>query len=90
MNIAVVGATGMVGQNFLKLLDERNFPVSQLRLFASPKKTHRKLLFRSQEYKVSPLRENSFKNLDIVFFSAGEDVSRQWAPKAIQAGSMGD
>ena len=88
MNIAIVGVTGMVGQNFLKLLKERTFPVTELRLFASKKNEGKKLLFRSQELTVQSLQEDSFNNLDIVFFSSGEEISQQWAPKAAQAGAM--
>ena len=88
MNIAIVGATGMVGQNFLKLLDDRAFPVNTLKLFASKKSEGKKLLFRSQEWTLTSLREGCFNNLDIVFFSSGEEISQQWAPKAAQAGAM--
>lgn len=88
MNIAIIGATGMVGQNFLKLLNERNFPITELRLFASKKNEGKKLSFRSQELTVKSLQEDSFNNLNIVFFSSGEEISRQWAPKAAQAGAM--
>ena len=87
MNIAIVGATGMVGQNFLKLLNERNFPVTELRLFTSKKNEGKKISFRSQEFIVQSLQENCFSKLDIAFFSAGEEISRQWAPKAAQAGA---
>ena len=88
MNIAIVGATGMVGQKFLQLLEERAFPVNELRLFASQKSIGKKLFFRSREWIIQTLREDSFDNLDIVFFSSGEEISRQWAPKAAQAGAV--
>ena len=84
MNTAIVGATGMVGQNFLKLLEERNFPVNTLQLFASKKNEGKKLMFRSQELTIQSLNQNSFNNVEIVFFSAGEEISRQWAPTAAQ------
>ena len=88
MKIAIVGATGMVGQNFLKLLNERNFPVTELRLFARKKNEGNQILFRSKEFTIKSLKEDCFQNLDIVFFSSGEEISRQWASKAAQAGAM--
>ena len=87
MNIAIVGATGMVGQNFLNLLRERSFPVNELKLFSSKKNEGKKISFRSQEFTTQSLQEDCFNNLDIAFFSAGEEISRQWAPKAVQAGA---
>ncbi len=82
MKIAVVGATGLVGQTFLRLMEERNFAVRHLRLFASQKKSARSLVFRSQEYPVEILKKSCFKGVDIAFFSAGEDISRKWAGEA--------
>ncbi len=88
INVGIVGTTGMVGQKFLKLLEERNFPVSELRLFASPKNEGKKIIFRSQELTINVLKEGGFSNLDIVFFSSGEEISQEWAPKAEKAGAM--
>ena len=88
MNVAIVGATGMVGQKFLQLMEERNFPVKEIRPFASQKNEGKTLLFRAREWVIQTLRENSFNNLDIVFFSSGEEISRQWAGKALQAGAL--
>lgn len=88
MNIAIVGATGMVGQSFLKLLDERNFPVKQVKLFASKKNEGKKVLFRGQELRIQSLSKENLEDLDIVFFSAGEEISREWAPQAVQAGAV--
>ena len=84
MNVGIVGATGMVGQNFLQLLEERSFPINILKLFASKKNEGKTLHFRSQELTIQSLDENSFNNLDIVFFSAGEKISQKWAPIAAQ------
>jgi aspartate-semialdehyde dehydrogenase len=61
VNIAVVGATGMVGRNFLKILDERNFPINNLYLFSSEKSAGSKLTFKGKEYEVEVLTEESFK-----------------------------
>ena len=88
MNIAIVGATGMVGQSFLKLLEERSFPVKQVKLFASKKNEGKTVLFRSQELRIQVLSKENLENLDIVFFSAGEEISREWAPQAVQAGAV--
>ncbi len=87
MNIAVVGSTGMVGQKFLELLEERKFPVTQLKLFASQKNEGRKVTFQSREFYISSLQEGCFNGLDIVFFSSGEKISREWAPKAVKSGA---
>ena len=77
----------MVGQQFMKLLYERNFPVTELRLFASKKNKGKKIAFRSGTLTIKALKEGCFNDLDIVFFSSGEEISRQWAPKAAQAGA---
>ncbi len=76
----------MVGQKFLQLIQERDFPVNELRLFASQKNAGKKLIFRNREYIIQSLKEDCFNKLQIAFFSAGETISRQWAPKAAQAG----
>ncbi|MDE0119109.1 MAG: aspartate-semialdehyde dehydrogenase [Bdellovibrionales bacterium] len=88
MNIAIVGATGMVGQKFLQLIEERNFPAKEIRPFASQKNEGKKIFFRSQEWTLQTLKEGCFNNLDIVFFSSGEEISLKWAPKAAQAGAL--
>lgn len=85
MNIGIVGATGMVGQTFLNLLENQNFPVTSLKLFASKKKEGNSILFRSKKWTLTYLKEGCFDNLDIVFFSAGDDISLEWAPKAAKA-----
>ena len=83
VNIAVVGATGMVGRNFLKILDERNFPINNLYLFSSEKSAGSKLTFKGKEYEVEVLTEESFKrDIDIALFSAGGAVSKKYAPIA--------
>ncbi|WP_434796853.1 aspartate-semialdehyde dehydrogenase [Terrisporobacter vanillatitrophus] len=82
-NIAIVGATGMVGRTFLKVLDERNFEINNLYLFSSKKSASSKVEFRGKEYIVEELTEDSFKrNIDIALFSAGGSVSKKFAPIA--------
>ena len=78
----------MVGQKFFALLEERRFPVKELRLFAGSKSEGRKLPFRGQNLPVQKLEEDCFLGLNIAFFSAGEQVSRKWARKAAKAGAV--
>ncbi|WP_069649997.1 aspartate-semialdehyde dehydrogenase [Caloranaerobacter ferrireducens] len=86
-NIAIVGATGMVGRTFIKILEERNFPVKDLYLFASSKSKGTKLKFRVKEYTVQELTEDSFNaDIDIALFSAGSEVSKKFAPIAKEKG----
>ena len=83
VNLAIVGATGMVGRTFLKVLEERNFPIKNLYLFSSEKSAGTELVFRGKEYKVEALTEASFdRDMDIALFSAGGDVSKKFAPIA--------
>lgn len=88
VNIGVVGATGVVGETFLNLIEEREFPAGEIRLFASSasKGTTRKCLGR--DIVVQTLEENCFDGLDLVFFSSGDDISAEWAPKAVKSGAM--
>ena len=86
--IAVVGATGAVGQTTLRLLHERKFPVRDLRAFASPRSAGKKLTFAGESITVEALTADSFKGIDIALFSAGSDQSRQFAPAAVKAGAV--
>lgn len=87
VNIGIVGATGMVGRTFLKVMEERNFPVDNLYLFASEKSKGQKLVFNDKEYEVEELNEKSFdKPLDILLFSAGGEISKKYAPIAKSKG----
>ncbi len=89
MNIAVVGATGMVGQNFLALLSRRAFPYSQIRLFGSEKSQGKSLSFRSQNLVLELLSDKTpLKGVDMAFFSAGESISREWAPRFAEEGAV--
>ncbi len=87
-NVAIAGATGAVGQTFLKILEEREFPVGELKLLASKRSVGKKLLFRETEYTVEELTPDSFKGIDIAFFSAGSSRSREFAPHAAKAGAV--
>ena len=85
--VAIVGATGMVGKTFLRVLEERDFPVGELYLLASERSEGKTLTFKGKEYVVERLTENSFdRGLDIALFSAGGDTSRKFAPIAAAKG----
>ena len=85
--IAVVGATGAVGQTTLRLLKERNFPLRDLRAFASARSVGKTVRFGDDDISVELLCANSFKDIDIALFSAGSDQSREFAPFAVKAGA---
>ncbi|MBN2259544.1 MAG: aspartate-semialdehyde dehydrogenase [Clostridiales bacterium] len=87
INLAIVGATGMVGQTFLKVLEERNFPFENLYLFSSAKSSGMKITFMGKEYTVEELTEASFdREIDIALFSAGGDISEKFSPLAASKG----
>lgn len=85
--VAIVGASGAVGQDFLAVLAARDFPVRSLRLFASPRSAGKRMTFRGEPLPVEPLGPDSFRGVDIALFSAGGSVSREFAPCAVQAGA---
>jgi aspartate-semialdehyde dehydrogenase len=85
-HIAVVGATGAVGAEFLSVLVRRNFPVASLRALSSARSTGKRVRFRDESIMVEELSEKSFKKIDIAFFSAGGAVSRKFVPLARDAG----
>lgn len=87
--IAVVGATGMVGRTFLKVLEEFNLPVSKYKLFASARSAGKKLTLLGQEYTVEELTEQSFdEGFDLALFSAGAGISKKFAPIAAAHGCV--
>ena len=89
MNVAIVGASGAVGQEFLKVLDERNFPVDNLMLFGSTRSAGRKYVFRNKEYEVKLLQHNDdFKDIDIAFTSAGASTSKEFAQTITKYGAV--
>ena len=88
INVAILGATGAVGQELLKLLEERNFPVGRLKLLASPRSAGSKINFGGEELVVEAVNEQSFTNIDIVLASAGGSTSKAWAAKAVGAGAV--
>jgi aspartate-semialdehyde dehydrogenase len=86
--IAIVGATGMVGQEFIKVLTQRNFPMKSVRLLASDRSAGRKLMVNKQEIEVRETAPDSFEGIDIALFSAGAEISRHFCPLAAQSGAV--
>lgn len=87
-SVAVVGATGAVGQEMMRTLEKRGFPVGELRLLASARSVGKKFLFKGEEYAVQELTENSFKGIEIALFSAGGGISKKFAPFAVKSGAI--
>ena len=89
MNIAIVGASGAVGQEFLRVLDEQNFPVDNLRLFGSARSAGKTRTFRGKEYTIELLsRDSDFSGVDIAFTSAGASVSKEYADVITRHGAV--
>ncbi len=88
VNIAVVGATGAVGNQMITCLEERDFPVKSVKFLASARSAGRKLSFRGEMIAVEELTENSFKGVDIAIFSAGGGTSQKFSPVAAEAGAV--
>jgi aspartate-semialdehyde dehydrogenase len=86
--VAIVGATGAVGVELLHCLEARRFPLSRLKLLASPRSAGRTLPFRGQELPVEVLDEASFEGVDIALFSAGSGISKRYAAAAVKAGAV--
>lgn len=87
-NVAVVGATGVVGTTFLSVLEEYNFPIKNLHLFASEKSVGKEVLFKGEKHCIKSLSKDSFNDIDFALFSAGANVSLEWAPIAEEAGAI--
>jgi aspartate-semialdehyde dehydrogenase len=87
-NVAVVGATGAVGEQKREVLEERQFPVGELRLLASERSAGQFLPFQGRQIRVDILKEDSFEDIDIALFSAGGSVSAKFAPIAVAAGAV--
>jgi aspartate-semialdehyde dehydrogenase len=88
LRVAILGATGAVGVEILTLLEQRNFPVGELKLLASPRSAGTRLSFRGESLEVEVLSEAAFKGVDLVLASAGGSVSQAWLPKAVAAGAL--
>ncbi|HVH63983.1 MAG TPA: aspartate-semialdehyde dehydrogenase [Candidatus Dormibacteraeota bacterium] len=88
LNVAVVGATGLVGSEMLKILSQRKFPADQLRVFASERSVGKEIPFNGHSLKLEKLEESSFKDVDLVMFAAGADISLLYGPIAAEAGAL--
>ncbi|HNT36156.1 MAG TPA: aspartate-semialdehyde dehydrogenase, partial [bacterium] len=84
----VVGATGAVGQEFLRILEQRDFPMSRLRLLASERSAGKRIAFRGKDYTVELLTENSFEKGEIILSSAGGGTSKWFVPHAVKSGAV--
>ena len=88
LNVAIVGATGLVGRELLKIMEERGFPVAELRLCASDRSAGRRLFFNHWELAVLETGTKAFERMEMVFFAAGPEVSHHYAPLAARAGAV--
>lgn len=87
-NLAVVGATGLVGREILKVLEQRNFPIKKLKLIASENSEGKEINFKDKKLEVETVRAGTFEEIDIALFSAGSQVSKQLAPQVKAAGGI--
>ena len=87
-NLAIAGVTGAVGQEFLQILEERDFPFDSLKMLASSRSKGKKIEFKGKKYIVEELTKDSFTGIDIALFSAGASRSREFGPAAVDAGAV--
>lgn len=87
-NVAILGATGAVGQEMLKVLGERNFPINDLKLLASKRSAGAIVEFNGEEYAIEEATESSFENIDVVLCAAENDISEKLSPAAVKAGAV--
>ena len=88
LHVAVVGATGAVGQQMIKTLEKRDFPIKQLTLLSSSRSAGKKVMYKDQEITVQEAKPESFEGVDIALFSAGGNISLQFAPEAVKRGAI--
>src|SRR4030042_1659761 len=86
--VAIVGATGLVGQEFIKVLEQRSFPMESVSLFASDRSAGKKMYVAHQELEVKETALESFEGIDIALFSAGAEISRHFSPIAARSGAV--
>lgn len=88
MNVAILGATGAVGREMMKILADRSFPVEELRLLASPRSAGQKLLWQGRELTVQPAEDSAFEGMDVVLGAAENDIAKRFAPAIVKAGAV--
>lgn len=86
--VAILGATGAVGTELLALLEQRDFPLADLKLLASPRSAGRTLTFKGERLPIEAVADDSFKQIDLVLASAGASISKAWAAKAVASGAV--
>jgi aspartate-semialdehyde dehydrogenase len=86
--VAILGATGAVGTELIQLLEERQFPVAELKLLASPRSAGQVLSFKGEPLEVQPVDERAFEGVDLVLASAGGSISKAWAPQIVADGAV--
>lgn len=87
-NVAIVGATGAVGQEMMDILDERNFPIGELRLLASERSAGKEIEFKGNKLTIRKLDHDCFEGIDIALFSAGSSRTKEYADSAVKAGAV--
>jgi aspartate-semialdehyde dehydrogenase len=87
-NVAVVGATGAVGEQIIRLLEQRDFPIKELKLLASGRSAGKSIEFKGKSVTIQEATPDSFAGVDIALFSAGGDISRELAPHAVRSGAV--
>jgi len=87
-NVAVVGATGAVGEEMTRILEQRDFPVKKLSLYASHRSAGKEYFFKGETIRVEELKDDAFREIDIALFSGGDEVSKHFAPLAVQSGAV--
>ncbi|MDP6510827.1 MAG: aspartate-semialdehyde dehydrogenase [Dehalococcoidia bacterium] len=87
-NVAVVGATGLVGQEMVRVLEQRSFPVNTMQLFASDRSAGKRVYFKREPVEVRELKSSAFDSIDLALISAGADISRQYSPLLAKAGAV--
>ncbi|WP_339227759.1 aspartate-semialdehyde dehydrogenase [Oceanobacillus sp. FSL K6-2867] len=87
-NVAVVGATGAVGQKIMQLLEEKNFPINKIKLLSSKRSAGKKVVFNNKEVTIEEAKPESFEDVDIALFSAGGSISKALAPEAVKRGAV--
>lgn len=87
-NVAILGATGAVGQEMIKILLERNFPINELHLLASARSAGKKMMISGKEYTIEETKETSFEGMDIVLGAAENDIAEKYLPFAVKAGAV--
>ncbi|HSI37105.1 MAG: aspartate-semialdehyde dehydrogenase [Phycisphaerae bacterium] len=88
VNVAIVGATGAVGEEFLRVLAERDFPIKTLKVLASARSAGKTVQFKGRAYTIEELTHDSFKDVQIALFSAGGNISKEFGPSAVKAGAV--